>query len=257
MLCAECGAFSLSLRLSGEAEVCSLAVRWWGMAGLIRRGLGREARRFADVLDRKALRKESFTIISNDCWGGEVYRALGMPYQTPLIGMAIYGPCFLTLLRNLRKLLNQPLCFTSETRYAEAVQLRESEQWYYPIATLGGEVEVHFGHGGTAEDCARKWSRRLQRIDWDNLYVKFADGKDGIRPEHVAEFDRLPYERKVALVSRPYPSLHSTVCVRRYEENASAMYRLAQPEFDVVRWLNGGDGKMADVRSRVRRYRTI
>jgi uncharacterized protein (DUF1919 family) len=226
------------------------------MTTLVRRGLSREARRLADTLDRRALRQRSFTIISNDCWGADVYRALGLPYQTPFVGMAIYGPCFIALLRDLRALLDQPLCFTSETRYEECALRREAKRWYFPIATLGGEVELHFGHARSPEEAADKWYRRLQRIDWDNLYFKFADGKDDITAEHVAEFDQLPYERKVALVSRPYPNLTSTVCIRRYEQDAGKMYRLAQPEFDVVSWLNNADGKVAGLRSRVRRYRT-
>jgi uncharacterized protein (DUF1919 family) len=219
--------------------------------------LRKGTRPLAEKLDRRALRQSSFTIISNDCWGGTVYSALGVPYQTPTIGMSIWGPCFLALLRDLRALLNEPLRFTSETRYDEIVELRKSKEWYYPMATLGGEVELHFGHAMSPEDAADKWYRRLGRIDWDNLYFKLADGKDGITAEHVAEFDRLPYERKVAFVGRQYPSLKSTVCVPRYDENGAAMYWRAQPEFDVVRWLNKEDGNVAGLRSRVRRYRAI
>jgi len=225
--------------------------------GLTRRGLRREAFRLADVLDRRALRKQSFTIISNDCWGGQVYDVLGLPYQTPFVGATIYGPCFLTLLRDLRALINQPLRFTSKTRYCEAVELRESLRWFYPIATLGGEIEIHFGHGGTEDELAAKWYRRLQRIDWNNLYFKFSDGKDSITAEHIEEFDRLPYERKVALVGQPYPDLTSAVFVRRWAKEANWMYRFAQPQFDVVRWLNEGDGGVGTMRSRVRRYRAI
>lgn len=39
---------------------------------------------------RKKLKDPNVTIISNNCWGGHVYRYFGLPYMSPTIGLYFY-----------------------------------------------------------------------------------------------------------------------------------------------------------------------
>lgn len=39
-------------------------------------------------------RNKSFTIISNNCWGGLVYQKVGLGYQSPTIGCGIVDDHF-------------------------------------------------------------------------------------------------------------------------------------------------------------------
>ena len=68
---------------------------------------------------RKALKNKHFTIISDNCWGGRIYQELGLPYQSPFIGLFIYSPDYVKLLANLKHYLSGelPLVFVEESRY--------------------------------------------------------------------------------------------------------------------------------------------
>ena len=55
------------------------------------------------------LQNKNFVIISNNCFGGQAYRSLQLPYNTPFVGLFLYGPCYLKLLQNFGFYLNQDL----------------------------------------------------------------------------------------------------------------------------------------------------
>jgi uncharacterized protein (DUF1919 family) len=44
-----------------------------------------------------------------------------------------------------------------------------------------------------------KWNRQKDRINWDNLVVRFNLDKDYATEDHPKDFGRLPYFRKVCL----------------------------------------------------------
>ena len=51
--------------------------------------------------DKEALKDINFVIISDNCWGGSVYQWLDRPYNSPFVGLGIYGDCYIKLLSNL------------------------------------------------------------------------------------------------------------------------------------------------------------
>jgi len=57
---------------------------------------------FSKKLLRSQLKNRNFTIVSNNCWGGEVYRGFGLPYQTPFVGLFLFPACYIKLLKNLK-----------------------------------------------------------------------------------------------------------------------------------------------------------
>lgn len=40
---------------------------------------------------RAKLTNTDFSIISNNCWGGHVYRRYGLPYTSPTVGMYFFS----------------------------------------------------------------------------------------------------------------------------------------------------------------------
>jgi uncharacterized protein (DUF1919 family) len=50
-----------------------------------------------------SLKNTDFVIIANNCFGGQVYKSFGLPYNTPFVGMFLYGPCYLKLLQNFKR----------------------------------------------------------------------------------------------------------------------------------------------------------
>ena len=192
--------------------------------------------------DRRRIRPEPFTIVSNDCWGPEVYQHLDRPYTTPFVGMFIQGPCFLRLLKDLDRYLGAPLEFTERSSYDDVQGPRDSGQVpETPIGVLAGDVEIHFVHLPNEAEAREKWERRVARINPDRLAVKACTGKDGFTDELLREFDALPYERKVVLSDRPLPGIASTVVLKPYVTNGALQFPYSRERFDVVRWLNGPD----------------
>lgn len=190
------------------------------------------------ALDRYRLRNKSFTLFSNDCWGAEVYKHLGLPFNTPFIGLMLSAPCYVRLLSNPKHYLAQPLEFQRQSIYKEIDALRARWKHYFPIATVGGDVEIQFLHYHSDQEAHEKWARRIQRINWDNLFIKFDGNKDGATPQLVQKFDQLPFPR-LTLLREPQPGIQSAVLVPRYSVDGMQQFERALPHFDLVGWLNG------------------
>jgi len=53
--------------------------------------------------DSAKLQNKDFVLISRNCWGGQVYQWLNLPYNTPFVGLFLFGPCYMKLLRDFDK----------------------------------------------------------------------------------------------------------------------------------------------------------
>lgn len=56
--------------------------------------------RYADQRQSSLIGK-SFTILSNNCWGGHVYRYFSLPYLTPTIGLYFYPDDYLKFITSV------------------------------------------------------------------------------------------------------------------------------------------------------------
>lgn len=184
--------------------------------------------------DRKRLNNKNFTIISNNCWGGNVSTDFNVQHHSPFVGMFIYTDDYLKLCRNLEYYLAQDLEFLEYSR-RDPENVRHIEEGY-PIALLG-DIELNLQHYKSKEEAVSKWNRRRERINWDNLYFKL-DENYGATPEDLKEFDNLPYDNIVIMTEKEYPELKHGV----YFKDFSLKSRMEQYRryFDVVEWLNTG-----------------
>lgn len=155
---------------------------------------------------RGQLKNEQVTIISNDCFGGEYYRLLQLPYNTPFVGLMLMAPCYIKLLQQFDVYMAQPLRFVNESKYPSLNVQRQSNP--YPIGMLN-DIEIHFLHYNTAEEAAAKWKRRCQRINRQNMLIKFAGEKDFATDEHYAAFSKLSFSKKISLGTMPRPATES------------------------------------------------
>ena len=62
---------------------------------------------------RSRLKDIEFSIISNNCWAGHVYRYYGIQYNTPTIGLYIWAKDYMVLLHNLKAFFSSDLMFIS------------------------------------------------------------------------------------------------------------------------------------------------
>lgn len=162
-----------------------------------------------------------------------------MPYNSPIVGLYLFAPCYITFLKNFQTYLLMPLTFLSESKYSFANEQR-TQKWY-PIGQIGNS-ELHFVHYVTEKEALEKWNRRKERISEENLYVAFSD-RDQCTPELIEEFDALPFKNKVFFSSKNIPGIRSLVWLKEYqnEEYIGDIYTNRwnyRKHFDVVHWLN-------------------
>jgi uncharacterized protein (DUF1919 family) len=197
--------------------------------------------RFFSCLPRSKLKNKNFSIIGNNCFTGGIYHKFGLQFNTPTIWTYIYPQDYLRFLENLNWYLKQPLHFKKDTDREISHRFCEGLHRTYPIGVLG-DIEIHFMHYKSEEEAQEKWSRRLRRINLDNLFVVFSDG-DEFKEEYLERFEKMPYKNKIFFSSKPRNQAQTTVFIRDYAD-APVVYdmtknRKYEKYIDLVKWLNG------------------
>lgn len=182
--------------------------------------------------EKKRLINKDFTIVSDNCWGARVYQEHGLPYCTPFVDLFIYSEDYLKLVKDLKGYLGQELVFVKNSRYIGEVN--------YPLALLG-DVEVHFLHYSTEREALEKWTRRVQRVNYNNLFFKMNDS-DGATRSLLYEFDRLPLENKIIFTAKAYPDLKHAVQLKSLSHQNEILngqdMKIYRQYFDVESWLD-------------------
>lgn len=194
-------------------------------------------------LNKQRLTNKNFTIISNDCWGGVLYKELNLPYLSPFVGLMIMAPCYIKILANLKEYLQTSLQFKQNSVYPKLNQLRETEQKFYPIGLLKN-AEIHFFHYQNETEAKIKWQRRLKRVNWNNLFIKFSADKDECTLTEMQQFQFIAYPQKLCLTANYYPNFQDNFVWLKEGYDGGAMYKKTLKYFDVIDWLNGGNGKL-------------
>lgn len=142
----------------------------------------------------KVIKSRDFTIISNNCWAGSVYRYFGMPYLSPTVGLYFFSSDYLKFVSDLRHYMSTELEFISceESNYSEIIKVRNQAD--VPIARLD-DVEIVFLHYKTEQEAKEKWDRRKERINWNNIFIKFSK-MNCCTQEHLKRFSQLPFKNK-------------------------------------------------------------
>lgn len=136
----------------------------------------------------KKLRHSALSILSMNCWGGLVYHRFGMPFLSPMINMFTSDEDFLKFLRDPMKNAKAKLKLV-KTEFNPALNIN------YPVFRIG-DSQWNFNHYADKDLAIRKWNERCLRINWYNLLITMYTEK----PEILAEFDKLPFAKKVCFV---------------------------------------------------------
>jgi uncharacterized protein (DUF1919 family) len=164
----------------------------------------------------KNLHNKSFSIFANNCAAGFIYQDSGLPYLTPTIGLFFYSPCYIKILQNFHW-INQPIRFVSKSKYEKANLLRETNNDFYPIGIIGDNAEIHFLHYKSDQEAQEKWTRRLAKLNYDNLLIMYSV-RDLATDEHVEEFCKLPFKNKLCITSKAYPELKEVMQLKMYRK---------------------------------------
>lgn len=195
---------------------------------------------------RRRNNNKDFTLIAQNCIGGLIYSALGLPFKSPTIKMFIEDMNFIKLVENLEYYMSVP----AKPLMDEYVDPIDNNIRYPKI--LIDDVEICCLHYKDCQDAITAWERRRKRINFKNVYVI---GNSWNLHENYALVERLcnckyktivftyqqyDNERCVCLPGKNW-RLDDRGSVRPaitdYKENGCGL-RYYEEFFDFVDWLN-------------------
>lgn len=171
---------------------------------------------FRGSINRLFLKHKNFTVISNNCLAGDMYRFLGLPYLTPTVGLFIMAPDFIKLLGDLYGYFKRELKFIeeNESKYRNYLSNTVEQFGKYPIGLLG-DIEIHFLHYKSRQEARTKWNRRVERINWDYMIFKFNDQYLCTEAELKA-FSDIDFPNKLCFVSKDYEEFKDVIFMKEY-----------------------------------------
>ena len=148
------------------------------------------------------IKTSKFTIVSNNCWGGKVYRYFHLPYLSPTVGLYFFAEDYLKFCTEFSRYINENLTFISieDSRYN--LELTRKGERNVIIGKLD-DIEIIFLHYHSEYEAKEKWERRKRRIQYDNLYFKFSE-QNGCTKSHLKKFTDLPLPNKIIFTTRDY-----------------------------------------------------
>jgi uncharacterized protein (DUF1919 family) len=212
--------------------------------GLLRRRAEMCARRDSRI----NLRVNEFSIVSDDCWGGEIYRLTNSPFASPFIGMIITPRNYMRILRDLPAALKSSLVQLERSSDADAEHERQQfPLGPYPVGLLVDvDAEILFMHYASWDEAYDKWLRRRGRVNLDDPLIKIGTHRNsarGVDQVALREFARLPFTRKLAVAESPVARINTAVSPYHYDTLTRLHHGATR--FDHVAWLNGSDGQVS------------
>jgi len=192
--------------------------------------------------ERRRLTNKAIVMVSNNCWGYQLYDSLDCEYTTPFVGLYVRPEFYVEMLRDFPRRLNiRDFHYSAES----------SGEVRHPVGVLQGGEEIEFLHYQTPEDALAKWNRRLGRMKRllersdSILAVKMCD-RSGCKPQHLSAFHHLPFPLKVSLGIHEHDSSSHIAIPHLKDTEADSvidglrLYRKRYKYFDIAEWLTTG-----------------
>ena len=192
---------------------------------------------------RNKLNNKNFTIISNNCWGGHVYRYFNLPYDSPTIGLYLFSADYIKFIGNLKYYIDKDLTFINYKNSKYKDELVKYNQVNVPIGKVD-DIEIIFLHYHSEDEARTKWNRRKARIHWDNLYYKMSE-QNLCSPDLLMQFELIDLANKFVFVTKDY-GLKSQVIFKDcsnmdFIPNDTTNFR---KYINIINWLNGESFKL-------------
>ena len=201
---------------------------------LISKKINDGIRLFVNLNNRKKLKNEDFSLISNDCTGAFILHDLGVRFNSPFVNLWIKPKDYIKLLSCLEDYMDEELYFIEELGI------------HYPIGVLK-DIRIYFQHYTSKEEAKEKWNTRKNRINYDNLFILFND-RNGCDFSDLTSFDNLKYTKKIVFTNKANTGLNSTFYIKGFDEqdNVGQLFEYMPhkagikyyDQFDYVNWLN-------------------
>ncbi len=129
------------------------------------------------------LKNSNLSIVSNNCWGGIIYKTLGLECLSPFKNMFFEDEEYLKLLKGLKHYL---FCEPMLYKYV----YDEERKIEYPVLILD-DILVHCNHDTDVEEAILKWKRRIKKFNFQNIFVEMYTDRKEIA-EQFAQLDQYP-----------------------------------------------------------------
>lgn len=192
---------------------------------------------------RKRLRYNRFSLISQNCMGGVIYKMLGLQDQSPTVNMYIRGESFVRLASDPDKYMGEldPFPITEE----------HVDPGMPPHPMIGvGDIRLDCLHYSSCEEAIKAWNRRKNRVDHSRILLIATDWDLNYDEDLTEEFLRLPHPKVLFSVRRREQAdciyCDKSIWTRRAREiNMPVLTgfqfgyrRCFEKVFDVVEWIN-------------------
>lgn len=218
-------------------------------SGIVERKLRERTDPYFSAARCKRLHSTDFSIISNNCWTGSVYRYYDLPYQSPTAGLYFFASDYVKFASDLRHYIASTLEFIDARDSVHVTALERKGETDKVIARLD-DIEVVFLHYPTVEEVRVKWERRCRRINWDNLFIKFSQLNE-CSAQDIEAFDAIDFPNKICFTARPMPQVKCGLYFPGFEMNnqiANDTDRFCRG-FDLTAWLNSEPARYPELPS--------
>ena len=153
------------------------------------------------TIRNKKIENKNFTIISNNCFGGIVYRNFHIPYQSPTCGMFFMAPDYIKFIYNIKKYIYKDIVEIKicDSKYADYYRQKN----YTGLIGKIDDIEVCLMHYNSIDECNKKWKRRSQRINWDRIIYKFND-QNLCSYSDLKAFENFDAPNKICFTAKKY-----------------------------------------------------
>ncbi|MBO5298164.1 MAG: DUF1919 domain-containing protein [Candidatus Homeothermus sp.] len=147
----------------------------------------------------------SRSVICNNCVGAMVLHDFGLCFNSPFVNLYITAPEYIKLLSNI------------EYYCSPTASIRDiTESAHYPKGLLQNEITLHFLHYDTFEEAEKKWRKRCERIDYNNLYVILVQ-QSSCNDNLINKFDKFTFKKSIALVNHLIPGINKQFTIPGWE----------------------------------------
>lgn len=162
--------------------------------------------KYTGIIKQKKIKNKNFTIISNNCFGGIVYRNYHIPYQTPTCGLFFMAPEYIKFIYNIKYYLSQEIgeIKVNDSKYKDYL----INMNYDGVVGKINDLEICFLHFDNIEEVREKWKRRTNRINWDRIIYKFND-QNLCTIKELEAFEKFDAKNKICFTAKKYKNINS------------------------------------------------
>lgn len=171
--------------------------------------------KYTGIFKQRKLKNKNFSIISNNCFGGIIYRNNHLLYNSPTCGLFFMAPEYIKFIYNIRKYINDVEIEEVKIENSKYFQYLKEKNYTGIIGKID-DIEICFLHYTDIKEVNEKWNRRSKRINWNNIIYKFND-QNLCTYKELKEFDDFKAKNKICFTAKKYKDLN-TIQLKKYEK---------------------------------------